>query len=273
MKTTLFAFLIVVSCFTTVLLSQEITEENYLRSDKELWDKYEQECNKILDLKRNNPDKKDSLNQVLNQMFEVVNQQNCDTAIKYASVPSGLKRLFMVRLSLSKDTLRSIFKTLPKEMQESDYGKNLLFHIDSKQIEEGDPYFDFEATDTSGNNFRLSSVKSNTILLVYDGLSCMGESGRGLLKNLHEKTQRDSFQIVVYSKSTNMIQLKELQNKYQIKYLLVSDFLGDSSPMKIIYGVQAVPTCFLIDKARNVVMKSMGLPEETLNKMLEEKKL
>lgn len=272
MKTKLINLLIAL-CLTTVLFSQEITEENYLKADKEIWETYEQDCAKISELKKKSPEKKDSLNAILRRLYEITKNKNYNSAIKYASVPSGLKRLFMVRLDIQKDTLLSIYNSLPKEMKESDYGKSLLLHINSQQIKEGDKYYDFEAIDTLGNKVRFSSIKSNYILLIYDGLDCMEESGRDFLKNLYERTQRDRFQIVVYSKCTTLNQLKELKKKYNIKYPLVSDFLNDHSPMKINYGVQATPTCILIDKERTVVFKSLGLPEDRLTKLKEENKI
>lgn len=272
MKTRFFNVLIAL-CFSTVLFSQEITEENYLKVDKEIWETYEQDCARIIELKKSNPEKKDSLNAILNQLYEIANNKNYNTAIKYASVPSGLQRLFMVRLNLSKDTLLSILKTLPHDMQESNYGKSLLLHINSKQIEEGDKYYDFEAMDSEGKKFQISTLKNKNILLLYGGLDCMGKSGRDFLKKLYEETQRENFQIVVYWKCSSLEQLKELKVKYSVDYLFVSDFLNDHSLMKINYGAQATPTCFLIDKERNVVIKSVGLPEDRLTKMKEENKL
>jgi peroxiredoxin len=259
--------------FTTTLFSQEITEENYLKADKEIWKTYDQNCAKIIELKKKNPEKKDSLNTILKQLYEIANTKNYSTAIKYASVPSGLKRLFMVRLDLSKDTLLSLFNSLPHDMQESDYGKSLLLHINSKQIEEGDKCYDFEAVDSEGRKIQFSTLKNENILLLYGGLDCMGKSGRDFLQKLYQETQREKFQIVVYCKCSNVAQLKELKTKYAVDYLFVSDFLNDHSLMKINYGAQATPTCFLINKKRTVVVKSIGLPEDRLTKMQEENKL
>jgi peroxiredoxin len=260
-------------CLTNVTFSQEITEENYLKVDKEIWEVYEQECAKIIELKKSNPEKRDSLNEILNQLYKNANTKNRDAAIKYASVPSGLRRLFMVRLALPKDTLLSILSTLPTNMRESDYGKSLLLHINSKQIEEGDKYYDFESMDSEGNKFQFSTLKNENILLLYGGLDCMGKSGRDFLEKFYKETDREKFQIVVYWKCSNIEQLKELKIKYAVDYLFVSDFLNDHSLMKINYGAQATPTCFLIDKERNVIIKSVGLPEDKLTKMKEENKL
>ena len=260
-------------CFPILSFSQEITEKNYLKVDKEIWDAYEQDMTKISECYKSHPDKKDSLSAVSNQIYEIANKKNCDAAIKYASVPSGLKRLFMLRLKLSKDTLLSILKTLPQDMQVSNYGKSLLLHINSKQVEESDKYYDFESIDPNGDKFQFSTLKDKNILLLYGGLDCMGETGRDFLKQLYNETHRENFQIVVYWHCSSLERLKELKAKYSVDYLFVSDFLQDHSLVKIIYGAQATPTCFLIDKEGTVVIKSIGLPEQRLTKLKEENKL
>lgn len=260
-------------CVPTVLFSQEITEENYLKVDKEIWDTYERDHAKITALKKSNPEKKDSLDVILDQLYEIANKKNTDAAIKFAAVPAGLERLFMVRLDLPKDTLLSIVKNLPPEIQQSNYGRSILYHIESEQIEEGDAYHDFEAIDSEGKKFQFSTLKNKHILLLYGGLDCMGKSGRDFLEKFYKETQRENFEIVVFWKCSSLGQLKELKTKYPVDYIFVADFLMEHSLTIIQYGAQATPTCFLIDKAGNVVIKSVGLPEEKLMKMKAENKL
>lgn len=90
------------------------------------------------------PEKRDSLLTVLYEKeLPSILRESRNLALKYAAVPSGLKRLFMVRLEIPKDTLSRILKSLSPEIRESFYGKCLHRHIITKQIEEGDLYFDF----------------------------------------------------------------------------------------------------------------------------------
>jgi len=258
--------------FTAYSFSQEITEENYSKLDKELWTTFELESSKISDCFKIHPEKKDSLITAYNKLDEITNKKNRETAVKYASVPSGLQRLFMLRLDFSKDTLLSILRKLPLKTQESNYGKSLFQHINLKQIEEGNKYYDFKAIDSEGNEFRLSSLEGRNILLLYGGLGCIGEDGRAFLKQLCKETHPEKFKIVVYWSCSSLEQLKELKAKYLADYVFVSDFLQDHSLMKINYGAQATPTCFLIDKEGTVIVKSVGLPEEKLTELNEEKK-
>ena len=158
------AVLILTSSFKS--FSQNITEENYLKLDKEIWDFQNQEFSKISKAFELNPEKKDSLIIEGDKISKICNDKNLELAIKFASVPSGLKRVFMLRLNIPKDTLKSIYKMLPENMQKSAYGKSIRLHIDSKQIEKGDNIVDFHAVDYNGNPFKISSLNGkNTLLL------------------------------------------------------------------------------------------------------------
>jgi peroxiredoxin len=264
----IFKLAFIFSVFSLSSFAQEITEENYLRLDSTIWMQYEQDMAKISAYRHKYPEKKDSLIDVTSRTLEVALQKNKELAIRYASVPSGLKRLFMVRLQISKDTLQAILINLPDTMRNSPYGKSILYHIESKQVEEGSQYYDFKATTSDGKEFALSSLEGKNILLLYGGLDCMGKDGRDYLNTLYNETSRDDFEIVVYCPASNMEELKELLTYFPCDFLLVSDFLQDHTPMKILYGAQATPTCFFINEQGIVEMKTVGLEEERVKQLL-----
>ncbi len=247
--------------------SQEITEENYLKEDKEIWDAYNLQMANISKSFELFPEKKDSLSSTVSEIYKEAQKKNMDTALKYFSVPSGLERIYMLRLNIPKDTLRSILKKLPKKVQESEYRQSIKFYIDYEQIEEGDYYYNFQATDSNGKSFKLSDLQGKNILLLYGGLGCMRESGRSFLKNFHERMSKDDFKIVVFYSSDDIVELKKIKDHYQMDFIFVSDFKKDHSPMKIIYGVQTTPTCFIINENGKITKKSIGLPEKELNKI------
>lgn len=250
---------------------ESITEENYLKIDSTIWLTYEREMEALAEYRKKYPEKNDSLKMVSKQILEVASRKNEAAAIKYASTPSGLQRVYMVRLDLPKNTLRAVLKKLPKEMQNSPYGKSILAHIENEQIEEGSPYYDFIATDVNGHEFHLSSLSGKNILLLYGGIDCMGQDGRDFLLSLYNKTSRKSFEIVVYWPCSSLENLRKVKEIFSDDYIYVSDFLQDHSLFNIIYGAQATPTCFLINKEGIVTIKSGGLPVEQLEILLENK--
>jgi hypothetical protein len=79
------------------------------------------------------------------------------------------------------------------------------------------------------------------------------------LNALYARTSRDDFEIVMYCLYSDPESFPNERAAYPCEYVLVSDFLLDSSPVKIIYGAQATPTCFFIDREGVVRMKSLGL--------------
>lgn len=241
-----------------VISVQEITEENYRKFDKELWDTYQRKVDSLSVLMERFPEKKDSLTRVFNVIDSIVDVENNAAAIKYASVPSGLQRLYMVRLKLPRDTIRVIWNNLPEKMKASPYGKSIKMHIDTKQLEVGDFYQDLEMTDSKGKTFKLSSLQGKNILLLYDGLGCIGEEGRNYLNNLYNTTSRDSFEIVAYTLNSSLEYLAEAKENYNVDFIVVSDFLQDHSPFKIIYGAQVRPTVFLINKEGQIILKTTG---------------
>ena len=265
-------FVIAVLCFTnfSLLQAQEITEENYRKVDSLIWVQYEKDMEQISEYYQKYPEKKDSLIAVQEQIIAISDKKNIEAAIKFASVPSGLRRLFMVRLNIPKDTIHAVLKTIPENMQNSPYGKSLLYHIESEQISEGDKYYDFEAIDTEGDNFVLSSLEGKNILLLYGGLGCMGPNGRAYLNKIYQETSRSNFEIVVYCPNSNLESLRQVRTTYPCDFLLVSDFLQDHTPMKILYGAQALPTCFFINKRGTVVMKIVGLYQDKVSQLINE---
>ncbi len=260
---------VMILCFIQFSSAQEITEENYLKIDQEIWGQYERDMQQISEYYQKHPEKKDSLIVASDQVLAIASKKNKEAAMKYASVPSGLQRLYMVRLDISKDILLSILKSLPEDMQMSPYGKSLFYHIESEQIKEGSAYYDFKATDTEGKDFVLSSLKGKNILLLYGGLGCMGKIGRDYLNEIYQETNRDHFEIVVYCPNSDLENLQKVRIEYPCGFLLISDFQQDHTPVKILYGAQATPTCFFIDQQGIVKMKTTGLHQDRVNQLLE----
>ena len=248
-----FLFLLLVS-FSLNTFSQEITEENFRKADSLIWLEYERAMDFIDSCRKVCPGIEDQLGEQSKRVYTIAARKNVDNAIRFAATPSGLQRLLWVRGDISKDTLLSVLKGLPLEMQNSPYGKSLLMHINTKQIQELDHCYDFKATTVDGKEFSLASLR--------------GEESFVYLNNLFQSTSRDDLEIVVYGSVFNLEELVEMKVRYPFDYIFVSDFMEDHSPIKIIYGTQAMPTCFLIDREGIVRLKSEGLDTERLDKLL-----
>lgn len=261
-------FVLGLFCCGLSYAQESITEENYLRLDSVLWNNFENYNDSLSICYKMMPDKKDSIQRLYDESYERVSKENIELAKRFVSVPSGLRRIFMNRLNIPKDTLGCILSRLTPDMQQSFYGKNIKDHIDTKQIEEGDFAYYYPCVQPDGKPFDWEATKGKQLLIIYEGLSCMGESGRNYLRELSKKTSRDNFLIIAYSLSSDLEELQKVSTQYGLNLLFVSDFKGDATPAKIKYGTQSMPVCFLTDKQHKVVMKTTGLNSERIEKYL-----
>jgi hypothetical protein len=265
-------FFIVLAClFSTLkLYSQEaITEAGYLKQDSILWTEYEKQTDELSRCWETMPDKQDSILNVFQEIYKKSAKRNIELAMKYASVPSGLQRLYMVRLDVSKDTLNHILNSLDADMQESFYGRNIREHILTRQIQEGDSVQTFSCIGSDGKEFDWAATDGKQLLLLYGGLGCMGEDGRQELKELYDRTSRDDLLVIVYWPCSSLKELQEIKQAYPSDYPFISDFKQEASPIRIKYGTQATPTCFLTDKQHIVRVKCTGFRTDLFNPFIE----
>lgn len=260
--------LVCLLCVTKLYSQEVITESNYLKEDSILWIDYEKQQEKLSQYWETMPDKKDSIQNLFKEIYEKVSKDNIELAMKYASVPSGLQRLYMTRLDIPKDTLKNILHSLSIEMQESVYGKIIKEHLQTKQIQEGDSIYTFPCVQIDGKAFDWNITKGKQLLILYGGLGCMGEDGREELKLLYNQTLNENFLILVYWPCSSLENLQKLKTEFPSEYIFISDFKQDASPIKIKYGTQATPTCFLTDKQHIVKVKCTGLHMELFNKYI-----
>lgn len=262
---------VTISCNSKVH-NETLTEENYLHEDSLLWINFEKETEGLIAILDSLPNQRDSIINIYNFLNEEVDKKNIELAFKYACTPSGLRRLFMVRNDVSKDSLAKVLDTLPEEMQKSETGLNIKAHLETEQLAKGDALYAFPCQDEEGEAFNWETLKGKQVLLLYGGLGCMGNEGREALKHLYEHTSRKDLEIIVYWPSSSLENLQAIRKQYPSDYIFISDFKQDASPMKIKYGCQATPTCFLTDKNHQIVVKSEGLDMDEFNKHLDVQK-
>lgn len=251
----LLAVLVFVPLLT--LQGQEpITEEAYRRADSLLWVRYEQRIQELSTALRDNPDSLEAAWQVLSDTTDLANQR---LALRYAAVPSGLQRVFMLRGYFPKDTLRAVLARIPEPMRTSFYGNNIHRYIETNQLDEGDALQTFPCFLPDGTPFDWKSLEGRQVLLIFGGLGCMGPDGRQYLDKIYELSSRDELEIVIFWPSASQEDLAQTVGYFAADYPQVSDFLQDATPMKILYGAQATPTCFLTDAEGIIRVKSVGL--------------
>lgn len=243
------------------LWGQEITEEYFPKEESALTARFEAQSEHFSGqfAAAQSQTERDSLTAAYNALFQQYLHAMEALSVQYAATPSGLQRCFAMRLGLSKDTLRAARKRLPKELRRSPYGRAVALHCRAKELRPGGKVYNLRAWDAQGRPFRLRQWRGTPVLLLYGGLGCMGTSGREYLDALHAKTSREELRIVVFWPVSSPDELAALAEEYPSGYLQVSDFKGDTSPVKIRCQAQATPTCFLLDSRGRLVFKTIGL--------------
>lgn len=262
----LFLFLIV---STGMKAQSEITEEALQKADSLLIEKYNREQLRVQRLQKEHPEWKDSLRAVSRQLQKNFMDEIIDTALQYANTPGGLKQVYRSRDRIEKDTLLRVLAGLPTSLQESTYARWIRQYVKTEQLEEGDCYVTFDCRTADGLPFNWEQYRGRNLLLLYDGLGCMGKDGRDYLENLLKKTRREDFDVVVYCTAENPEQFKERQDVYP-QFKMISDFKPEGSVMNILYGAQGTPTCFLIGRDGIIKVISSGLDAGRFDNYLKE---
>lgn len=251
-----------------------ITEENYLKADSAIWMRYEKICDSLSVVAESaSPEELEKIEIEAEEILQTTLRRNAELALEYAATPSGLNRLYKVRGDVTKEQISEALQSIPDSMQQSEYGKLLRLHLDSRQLGEGDKFQPFDCITVEGEPLNWDALSGKDKLLLYGGLGCMGRSGRNYLSQLHN--QYPELEIVIYYPVTNAEQFQEeydawRQRGVDFNYRAVTDLKGDASPIRIIYGTQATPTCLFISRDGTIKVWSEGLAperfEEELNK-------
>ena len=241
-------------------------EQEYISADSTLWAEYEAEGERLAELYAGN---EDSLYIKAVELEAYADLKNKKLAIEYSATPSGLRRCFMLRLDIEKDTLQNILRKLPRDLRKSECAKAIKEHIVTKQIDVGMEFFLIDAVNADGHKIAWNEYRNKNILLIYGGLGCMGRSGRRELAALREEYIDDNLAIVVYYSVSTLEELKDFRNQYSDDYIFISELMPDYSPFKIKYGVQSTPTCFVIDKSGTVVLKTVGFDVQQVKEQID----
>ena len=260
----IFCFLIFVQC--TPKLYEAQREQEYIKADSTLWAEYEAKGERLAELYAEN---EDSLYIKAVELEAYADRKNKELAIEYSATPSGLRRCFMLRLDIEKDTLKDILSDLPRDLRKSQCAYAIRAHIATEQIEAGMKFVPIDVLDADGNKFAWDEHHNKNILLIYGGLGCMGRSGRRELAALREEYAENNLAIVIYYSVSSFEELKEFSNQYSDDYIFISELMPDYSPFKIKYGVQSTPTCFVIDRSGSVVLKTVGFDAEQVKEQID----
>lgn len=181
----------------------------------------------------------------------------------------SLRNMYYLRQEIPKKKLKVALNKLTDENKLNDYAKSLEIFTRNKQVQKGDQYYDFKATSNKNEEIVFSNIaKGKDILLIFDGLDCIGKEAREYLIDLYHKLDKNKVEIISFFYVSNNEELTKKVNEYDINWIGISDFKNDHSIIKIIYDAQARPTSVYINSQGKVLVNQPGIRQKTVN-MLE----
>jgi peroxiredoxin len=160
-----------------------------------------------------------------------------------------------------------LYRRLTNHYKNEPRAKELNIFLTEQIAEVGKPLIDFEVKTIAGKPFRLSSLKGKYIFMSFGSLGC----GPCRMENqeIREKYDRLSkhIQFVYFSLDPNRSYWERITKEDKIVWTNISGKKGDYGRVKNIYGVQAMPTSFLIDKDGIIVKKIEAYDTETLTQL------
>lgn len=177
-------------------------------------------------------------------------------------------QLGYMKNSLSKDTIQAFYNRLSDEIKGSKYAKVIEIFLQDKIAEIGDTYHDFTAQNLQGDSVRFSTLTGKYILLDFTSAYCGPciQSAEELL--FIDKTYSDSLEIVSFSTDAKKESwIKSLQRD-SVSWLSLWDGKGMYGETYIKYGIQGVPSFFLIDPQGKIIDKWTGYGKGSLENKL-----
>ena len=182
--------------------------------------------------------------------------------------------LSLYSTSWGKEKTKQLFDLFSEENKSTGYGRRVQKYIDlNANPEIGDKFVDFSMPDTQGNIEKLSNQKGKLVLLEFWASWCRPcRAENPELVKTYSRFNPKGFEIVAISIDDDKEDWLNAIEEDNLNWKHLSDLLGKGNSAFLIYGVQGVPSNFLIDKDGTIIGKNLRGEKlnETLNLLLNE---
>lgn len=169
-----------------------------------------------------------------------------------------------------KDKAAVLYTGLSRDLQVSGYGIEIREYLTlNKNLKTGDKFVDFEQVNAAGKLVKLSDVKGRFILLDFWASWCAPcrQDNPGVVE-MYQQFKDKGFAILGVSLDDNKAFWLAALKEDKLTWENVSDLRGDKNRAALIYGVNAIPTNYLI--GQNGIIIAKNLRGEALRKKLQE---
>jgi len=160
----------------------------------------------------------------------------------------GVEELYNRRDQLERDDMLALSANLDEEIRSSPYGQSLLEFLEVEQLQEGDPFVDFELVNLENQSLRLNDLvgRGKPCLLVFGALGQMQQYHRNLMGTFYYDN-KEEVEVIGYVWEHDLENFQQDTLWYR-GVPLYTDFKKEHSPLVIRYGVVHTPTVFVFDK-------------------------
>lgn len=193
-----------------------------------------------------------------------------DWVKKYPGSLVAVNLLNIYAITWGKEETGFLYQQLLPEMKATRYGQEIRDYLALvKNLKVGDHFADFEQQNTLGKPIKLSQIKGKYILLDFWASWCgpCREENPQLAKT-YAKFKAKGFGVLGVSLDEDKNQWLQAVKKDQLALENVSDLRGDKNRGALMYGIDAIPSNFLIDG--NGVIIDQNLRGKKLDEKLAE---
>lgn len=282
------AFVIIESVPTTI--DYEMNVLNSLRvkggKEQEVYNNFINECradfnsmDSISKVAESNMDNKALIIDLQRAFFKL------DSAVKVKQMdfvkknPKSVASAFLAVNYLSQnpektfDEVNTVYNTLDKSIQQSYYGKKIAeMASQMRTTSEGELAPDFTLNDVNDKPVSLSSFRGKITLVDFWASwcgPCRKENPNVVAA--YNKFHSKGFEILGVSLDDNKTNWQQAIKKDNLSWTHVSDLEGWESKAAQLYGVQSIPTNFLLDKEGKIVARDLRgeALEQKLNELFQ----
>ena len=129
----------------------------------------------------------------------------------------------------------------------------------------------FKVKNLHGKEVNLANISGRYILLAFSAPWCeMEKPGEPYLNQIAAKYQSEDLNMIVITLDENSDKVRHLVKKDSIQWNLVTDSAGQASALIDLYNVSELPSCYLIDQDKKILLKTENNLEirDTLEELL-----
>jgi len=224
----------------------------------------------MMQLDRSEKAKRDSLFALIDRLQKSADSVEKDYIRRHPNTFAAAVVLGFQKELFPKDSIKIFLDQMCPVIRKSKYGQILENYVNSGPVEEGYPYRDFTAMDTTGRQVRFSEIiqPGKNVLLEFTSAGCMPCVFAAKELNRIHRDYGDRVQIVSFSTDVSEKSWERARRRDHVVWTSLWDGQGRYSPVLAAYGIEGVPTFFLIDPQGKIKKKFFGYGEGLLIKTL-----